>query len=290
MPVYKGVSMKKYRFSLLLTLSVLLAMPFIRKNFLQNPFMPPSVSSPQAEENPVLRPDSRKSGLASETVSPLKTGPSLKTFPSSDAASPGGAAQSHETASADSGKVRFPDTLFIGDSRTLGLSEYADLGSADVFASSGMSVYKLFETRLSIPRLGKTDLPRLLSSKQYKRIYIMLGINELGYDFQQTAQKYSSVIARIQKLQPEAILYLEANLHVTAEKSASDSIYNNTSIDRMNQFIAGLCDGKTLIYVNVNELFDDGEGNLAAGYTNDQVHVLGKYYAQWADWLVNNGI
>lgn len=77
---------------------------------------------------------------------------------------------------------------------------------------------------------------------------------------------------------------------MTADKSASDSIYNNDSINRMNQSIEGLYNGKTLIYVNVNELFDDGNRNLAAGYTNDQVHVLGKYQAQWADWLDSNDI
>ena len=282
--------MKKYRFFLLLTLSVLLAMPFIWKNFLHNSFIPPSVSSHQTEENPVPEPENSKSDLLMETASSRKKDSSPEASPFSASVSPDDAVQSQEPASTDSEKPRFPDTLFVGDSRTLGLSEYADLGDADVFASSGMNVYKLFETRLSIPRLGKTDLTQLLCSKQYKRIYIMLGINELGYDFQQTVQKYSTVITQIQELQPAAVLFLEANLHVTAEKSDSDNLYNNISIDRINQYIAGLCVGEKLIYVNVNEFFDDGNGNLAASYTNDQVHVLGKYYAQWADWLVSNGV
>nr|WP_308625093.1 GDSL-type esterase/lipase family protein [uncultured Eisenbergiella sp.] len=271
--------MKKYRFSLLLLLSVLLAMPFIWKSFLPGTLLPPAVSTLQAEEKEMPDPVSPESGLSPESA------------PASEIPSSGTAAiQSQRPASEAAGPGRFADTLFIGDSRTVGLSEYADLGCADVFASSGMSVYKLFDTGLTVPRLGKTDLTQLLQTVSYQRIYIMLGINELGYDFQQTAQKYASAIARIRALQPKAVLFLEANLHVTAEKSASDGIYNNTSIDRINQFIAGLCDGKTLIYVNANELFDDGDGNLAAGYTKDQVHVLGKYYAQWADWLASGGI
>ncbi len=39
------------------------------------------------------------------------------------------------------------DVLFIGDSRTVGLSEYGDLGNADVFADSGMSVFNLLDRK-----------------------------------------------------------------------------------------------------------------------------------------------
>ena len=37
--------------------------------------------------------------------------------------------------------------------RDLGPSEYAGLGRADVFASFGMSVYKIFESRLSTTKI-----------------------------------------------------------------------------------------------------------------------------------------
>ncbi len=40
-------------------------------------------------------------------------------------------------------KEDFSGVLFIGDSRTVGLSEYGDLGQAEVFADSGMSVFTL---------------------------------------------------------------------------------------------------------------------------------------------------
>lgn len=40
----------------------------------------------------------------------------------------------------------FTGVLFIGDSRTVGLSEYGDLGKAEIFANSGMSVFNLFES------------------------------------------------------------------------------------------------------------------------------------------------
>ena len=40
----------------------------------------------------------------------------------------------------------FSEALFIGDSRTVGLYEYGNLGRAEVFANSGMSVFNLLNT------------------------------------------------------------------------------------------------------------------------------------------------
>ena len=40
----------------------------------------------------------------------------------------------------------------------------------------------------------------------------------------------------------------------------------------------------------MNEIFDDGAGNLDAQYTSDDAHPLGKYYAQWAEWILTKAI
>ena len=113
----------------------------------------------------------------------------------------------------------------------------------------------------------------------------MLGINELGYEFERSIRKYRSVVEQIESLQPDAELYLEANLHVTKKKSESDGIYNNRNIDRFNQYIKDLTDGNGRIFLDVNERFDDGNGNLSPDYTADDAHVMGKYYAIWAEWI-----
>lgn len=182
------------------------------------------------------------------------------------------------------------DALFIGDSRTMGLSEYADLGDADVLASSGMSVYKVFSEKFSLPGREKQTLEEILSARQYGKIYITLGINELGYNFDRSVELYKEMVEKIQALQPDAILFLGANLHVTEEKSNSDPLFNNEAINRMNEAISALANQQNIFYVDVNVLFDDENGNLNQEYTGDAAHILGKYYAQWAEWLLTKGI
>lgn len=38
-------------------------------------------------------------------------------------------------------------------------------------------------------------------------------------------------------------------------------------------------------YIDVNSLFDDGQGNLDSKYSVDNAHIMGKYYTVWAEWL-----
>lgn len=179
----------------------------------------------------------------------------------------------------------FTNVLFIGDSRTAGLSEYGDLGQAEVFADSGMSVFNLFDSRVKTKSGNKLTLREVLSRRQFQTIYLMLGINELGYEYSSIIKKYQSVVDTIQSLQPGAVLVLQANLHVTGNKSASSSTYNNEKINRLNSGIQTLAEENSCFYLDVNPVFDDENGNLKADYSTDGSHVLGKYYSVWVDWL-----
>ena len=179
----------------------------------------------------------------------------------------------------------FSDTLFIGDSRTVGLSEYGDLGQAEVFANSGMSVFNLFQAQVTLKNGTKQGLDEVLSSNRYGSIYLMLGINELGYEEQSILRQYRTVVEQIRARQPQATLILEANLHVTREKAAKSDIYNNRKIDALNEAIEAIAEETGCRYLNVNSLFDDENGNLAAGYSTDGSHILGKYYSVWVEWI-----
>ena len=184
----------------------------------------------------------------------------------------------------------FDDALFIGDSRTVGLMEFGNLEYATFFADSGMSVFSLQTKKISVPETGKVSLEEMLFQKQYGKIYLMLGINELGYKFEGLQKKYQETIKYIRSYQEDAVIFLCANLHVTEEQSNKDPIYNNTNVNRVNEMIAGLADGITYFYIDVNELFDDENGNLSTEYSSDSFHVFGKDYTTWADWLCTKAI
>lgn len=172
----------------------------------------------------------------------------------------------------------FDDALFIGDSRTVGIMEYGDFDRSDFYCSQGLSAYKINETEVN-----GMNFDELIDSKQYGKVYVMLGINEVGMDHEYVLTAYRAIVEKLKVHQPDAIIYVQANLHVSSY--AEDGIITNASIDDLNRGIASLADNKRVFYVDINELYDDEYGYFNSGYTSDGVHPLAKYYTQWCSWL-----
>ena len=182
------------------------------------------------------------------------------------------------------------DALFIGDSRTLGLMEYGGVSQASYFADSGMTVFDLEKTIVPVAGYGKTDIRSLLKQKKFGKIYFMMGINEAGYPWKTLEKKYKETVAMIRDMQPDAQIFLCANLMMTEEKSSQSKAINNKVICKINAMIEKLASKNEMYYIDVNEIFTDKKGNLCETYSNDGVHVLGKYYRDWMDWICTKGV
>ena len=182
------------------------------------------------------------------------------------------------------------DALFIGDSRTVGLYEYGGLGNAEVFADTGMSIYKVFKEEFALKSGETLTLNEALSTQTFGKIYIMLGINELGYDFEQTVERFSESIDTIRVAQPQATIFIQANLHITKEKSEESDYFTNDNIDRYNEAISKLADGEQVFYLDVNPIYDDEEGCLSKEFTADHAHIKGKHYIEWVDFILQNAV
>ena len=204
-----------------------------------------------------------------------------------DAETTAPAAESSESAAASD---YFSDALFIGDSRTVGMALYAPIDGATYFATVGLSTYKIDAVTSEVPGTKGQTFTQVLGAKAYSKIYIMLGINELGNDFNYTMEHYRALIQRVQQAHPNAIVVLQANLHVAYSRSSTDAVVNNTVINNFNNELAGMADSRKIFYLDANPLFDDETGSLAADYTSDGTHPYAKHYLTWADWLKTHTI
>lgn len=177
----------------------------------------------------------------------------------------------------------FDDALFIGDSRTVGIKENGNLSNADFFCDIGLSAYQIDEANIN-----GMSFEQAIDAKQYGKVYVMLGINEVGNDFEFTVTKFRAVIEKIKVHQPNAIIYIEANLHVSA--FAETNVINNAAINYLNSRYAELADNKKVFYIDVNTLYDDEYGYFNSAYTDDGVHPYAEYYKQWCEWLCTKTI
>ena len=168
--------------------------------------------------------------------------------------------------------------------------EYGGVSQASYFADSGMSVFNLEKTTVPVAGYGKTDIRSLLKQKKFGKIYFMMGINEAGYPWKTLEKKYKETVAMIRDMQPDAQIFLCANLMMTEEKSGQSKAINNKVICKINAMIEKLASKNEMYYIDVNEIFTDKKGNLCETYSNDGVHVLGKYYRDWMDWICTKGV
>ena len=187
----------------------------------------------------------------------------------------------------------FNDAAFMGDSRTLGISDYAGFDEADFFCDNGMTIFKLLEdTGVTYQKTGeKVDLKEMLQEKHYGKIYIMLGMNELGYgDTNRYMRQYLKVLRQIREWQPDAIIFIMANLHVSREKNDMESEFNNININDKNVASARLANGRDIFYLDCNPLFTDDEGYLQADLTFDGVHLYAQHHEKWREFLLEHGV
>lgn len=188
----------------------------------------------------------------------------------------------------------FQDAVFIGDSRTVGMYEYGALEDVAMFyASTGLTVYKLFDAPIvEVPgQKQKKTIEEALSEQSFSKIYLMIGINEMGTGTVESfMETYKEAVAHLQELQPDAIIYLQAIMKVTTERSNQGDYITNEGIEARNEEIAKLADNHKIFYLDVNPLVCDESGGMESSYTYDGVHLKAQYIPIWKDYLKTHAV
>ncbi len=185
----------------------------------------------------------------------------------------------------------FNDALFIGDSRTVGLGEYSGLDGATFYASLGLNVYDVMDDPWVEVDGKKITLKEALKSKDFKKIYLMLGINEIGTGTaEKFAKKYKEVVDELQVLQPNATIYIQGIIYVSEKKMNENPVFSNWIVNERNTELRKIADNKNVFYLNINEVYQTEQEHLNPEYTSDGVHIKAVYYNKWVDYLKSHGI
>lgn len=186
----------------------------------------------------------------------------------------------------------FDDALFIGNSRTVGMYLFGDMPeSTDFFADVGLTIYDALDANIDVPpESGSTNtLTGLLTAKQYGKIYIMFGINELGTGTSESfVEYYQSVVQKICQMQPDAIVYVQSIINVAA--SAETDVISNANINEKNALLSQIADNKQVFYIDLNPSLVDSSGYLNSDYTSDGIHLGGSSLPLWKDCLLANAM
>jgi Lysophospholipase L1 and related esterases len=165
----------------------------------------------------------------------------------------------------------FTNDVFLGDSITKGLSAYHILDEAKVYAEVGIGTKKAKE------------LVDLAAKQNPKRIFIMIGINDVGsYTTGQFANYYSSLINSVKTKCPNAKIYVQTILPVSGQATQKNPSLSNSRINEFNSAILQISKNENVGFINTSALVNENF------YARDGIHYKPTFYPNWLNFLKNN--
>lgn len=180
----------------------------------------------------------------------------------------------------------FKDAVFIGDSRTEGLQLYSGLTTPRYLCAVGATVASIYNDSKVKTASGKVAIMTALRHASFKKVYIMLGVNELGWVYSRTfTNQYAKVIKDIRAINPDAKIVLQSILPVSAAQEAKHGYINNERIATYNKLIQKLAADNGCTYLNVAEAVTASDGCLANSLTGDGLHLNKPGCQRWKQYL-----
>lgn len=167
----------------------------------------------------------------------------------------------------------FSDAAFLGNSLVDGFRLFSGLTTCDYYAATSMTI------------VSSTDMVNLMNQKQYGKIYILLGINEIGYEPEVFKGQYADLIERIREHQKDADIYIMGLSPVSEYRSTTDGLFNMTRVRLYNEQLLELAGEKGCYYIDLVEALSDETGYLPSAVTSDGIHFEAVHYQVWLDWL-----
>lgn len=184
----------------------------------------------------------------------------------------------------------FSDAVFIGDSRTQAFMLGAGLGNSHFYCEKGINVSSaMTDDVFTLSNGRKGNLRDALSQQQFKRVYVMFGVNELGWpDPEEFGVKYTEIIKIIQELQPEAKIYVQSILPVSESRASKGDYVNNVQVAAFNEVIFQITLDTGTMYLPVGAALANEIGCLPEEASVDGVHPNKDYCLKWLEYLKEN--
>lgn len=184
----------------------------------------------------------------------------------------------------------FENTVFLGDSRTEGLQLYSGITTGTFFWEWGMSVFKIdSEKHRKVEVNGqKMTLMEALSSGTWDQVYIMIGINDLGYQASSYQEALEEMVDQVKAIQSDAVIYLQTMPPVNEALAKENNIayyINNENVKAFNDAIVQVAQEKQVVLLDTASCLTDSQGQLPADMSSDGVHFKKAGYQTWLDYL-----
>ena len=186
----------------------------------------------------------------------------------------------------------FDDVAFVGDSRTDGFRLYSGLNRGTYFCVTGETVASATELENWKGENGKkVSLAEAVAAADCGRIYLMLGVNELGWKGTDIFRGHAeNLIRRLKADHPDAELVIQSLLPVSAEQDTKGAYVNNQRILAYNQVWRELAEENGCAYVDVAKALTGEDGCLPEELSFDGVHLNRAGCRLWLNYLRTHSV
>ncbi len=193
-------------------------------------------------------------------------------------------------ASEPKGEDWFRDAAFIGDSRMKGIMNFAKFEYAADFSHVGLTVADVFTKSYIETASGTVTVSEALQGGTYGKIYMMTGLNELGwYDTDKFIEYYGDMVDLAKQTHPEAQIYVIGIMPVGAKATAEQAHLTNDRVQMFNGLILGMCEAKQVYFVDGFEAVASN-GSLPDDASPDGVHMEPGYCKMLTDYLLSHTV
>lgn len=184
----------------------------------------------------------------------------------------------------------FSDAVFIGNSLTVGLSMNCGKPLATFYASTGLNVNTVWNSAtIALDGGGYGTVFDALAQKQFGRVYVMFGINEVGWPYWDVFRtNYAKVVDKIKELQPGAKIYVQSILPVSSKAVETAPVFTTEKIDGLNEYVKNVAADTGTTYLDVNSVLRQADGSLPEEASTDGIHLIKNYCMIWLKYLADN--
>ena len=189
----------------------------------------------------------------------------------------------------------FNDACFLGDSLTVGFSDYQiNLSGALICGYTGVGPDAIVNrAAVKSPTRGQEVALDVLAAAQPKKLYILLGTNTLTTlgAADRFLAYYGQMLDELrQTLGEDCIIYVQSIPPVRPAAAEKKPGLASDVLRSVNEQLAQLAASKGCVYLDLWETLADGEGNLKEMIAApDGVHLsAGNGYGAWVTYLRNH--
>lgn len=178
----------------------------------------------------------------------------------------------------------FEDAAILGNSLVEGLRIYSKLSSLDYYSGTSMTVISATSNRDVLLKNGSygTQLDAM-AQYSYGKVYIELGINDIGWPVERFISDYGNMIDRIKADQPEADIYIMAITPVSRSREATSDYFTKARVEMYNAALYQLAKDKECYYIDCYTILQGPDGYLPEEHTWDGVHLNVPQYSVWEE-------